>query len=234
MRRFCRRHAGELGALRSIHAHRPGPFTVGIFVIVWALFAGLTLVRPPDQVLMAITPALVFALLGAILLVMLSGERLAVCERGLVVGSIAPGLQPFVIPFDRIVPGSIVPVTGATRYAKETGAQVESTARIYWWTRHAVYFVGPSPQDARRFRARLGRLLDPPPRTVDGRWCWIVGVREDPATVTARIADAAAAAGLPQLAAATAAAPVRRLTGRPEDAASQLPGLPDTTGRPHR
>ena len=227
-RSAARRHRDEVGEVLAVHADRPGPFVVAGFVAVWLLFSGLTLLNSAESLVLTLAPAVVFAVLFALVLLYVSGERLIVCERGLVLGSVAPGLRPSVIRYEQIVPGSLVPVTGARRYAAETGIGgfPQSTVRRSAWTRHGIHFVGPSPKDARRHNALLAPLQDPPPRSVDRRWVWFAGTGPTPPEqVTARIAQAAGASGADPLARATAAAPVRALSGSPADAAAHLPGL---------
>lgn len=231
VRSETRRHREELGDVVAEYWDKPTPMTVGVFVATWLLLSGLTLVNPGETVLLALAPTAVFAVLVALALLYVGNERLVVCERGLLVGSFAPGLRPYVIRYDQIVPGSVVPVTGARRYAKQTGGGglAQSTVRRSAWTRQGVHLVGPSPKVARRHRARFARLQDPPPRSVDGRWIWFAGTGSTPpGQVAAQIAKAAGAVGADQLARATAAAPVRELTGNPADAARQLPGFPST------
>lgn len=228
VRSAARRHRDEVGEVVAVATDRPGPLVIGGFVVVWAVFSGLTLINPPVDGSMAVTPAVVFAVLFALALMYISGERLLVCERGLVIGSVAPGMRPYVLRYDQIVPGSVAPVTGARRYGAETGtgALPQSTVRRNAWTRQGVHLVGPSPKQARRHRAVLAPLQDPPPRSVDGRWVWFAGTgATPPAQLTAAIARAAGASGAEQLAHATATAPVRELTGRREDAAAHLPGV---------
>lgn len=228
-RSAARRHRDEVGAVLAVHADRPGPFVVAGFVAVWLLFSALTLLNPAENPVLALAPTVVFALLFALVLLYVSGERLIVCERGLVLGSVAPGLRPSVIRYEQIVPGSLVPVSGARRYAAETGTGgfPQSTVRRSAWTRQGIHFVGPSPKDARRHSALLAPLQDPPPRSIDGRWVWFAGTGSTPPEqVTARIAQAAGASGAVPLAQATAAAPPRALTGSPADASAHLPGLP--------
>lgn len=228
-RAAARRHREELGEVLSVRSDRPGPGTIALVVLVWMIFSGLTLIAPGETVLLAVAPTVVFGVLAAALLVMIGGERLVVCERGLLVGSVAPGLRPSVLRYEQLVPGSVVPVTGAGRYGRETGAGAlaSSTVRRSPWTRRGIHLVGPSAAEARRHRALVAPLQDPPPRSVDGRWVWFVGTGSTPPEqVTAEIARAAGTLGRDALAQATASAPVRRLSGDPADAARQLPGLP--------
>ncbi|MBK0330821.1 hypothetical protein I8D64_05335 [Brachybacterium sp. MASK1Z-5] len=228
-RRAARRHRDEVGEVLAVHADRPGPLVIGVFVLLWVVFSGLTLINPGESVVLAVAPALAFAIIFGLILLFISGERLVVCERGIVVGSCAPGLRPYVIPSDQIIPGSVVPVTGARRYAAETGTGgfPQSTVRRSAWTRRGIHFVGPSPKQARRHRAVLAPLQDPPPRSIDGRWVWFAGTGStSPDQVTAQIARAAEVSGQRELARAAAAEPVRELTGDRGDAARQLPGFP--------
>lgn len=230
-RRAARRHRDEVGEVLAVHADRPGSLVVGLFVLVWLVFSGLTLINPGESAVLAVAPALAFAIIFGLILLFISGERLVVCERGIVVGSCAPGLRPYVIPFDQIVAGSVVPVTGARRYAAETGTGgfPQSTVRRSAWTRRGIHFVAVSPKQARRHRAVLAPLQDPPPRSADGRWVWFAGTGStSPEQVTAQIARAAEASGQRELARAAASALVRELTGDRRDAARQLPGFPQT------
>lgn len=237
VRSEARRHRDELGGVLAEYRDKPTPLVIGVFVAVWLLFSGLTLVDPGETPLLAVAPVVVFAILFAVALLYIGNERLLVCERGLVIGSFAPGLRPYVVRYDQIVPGSVVPVTGARRYAKETdqGQLPFSIVRINPRTQRGVHLVGPSPRDARRHRAKFAMTLDPPPLTFDGRWAWFAGTGPTPPEqVTAQIARAAAAAGAVQLAQATAAAPVRELSGNAADAPRHLPGfpvIPDLRGR---
>lgn len=237
VRSEARRHRDEVGDVVAEYWDKPTRLTVGVFVGSWLFLSGLTFFHPGETVLLAVSPTIVFGILLAVFLLYWGNERLVVCERGLLIGSFAPGLRPYVIRYDQIVPGSVVPVTRARRYAKETeqGELPFSTVRITPWSRQAVYLVGPSPRDARRHRAKFAQTLDPPPLTFDGRWTWFTGIGPTPPEqVTARIAQAASAAGAVQLAQATAAATVRELTGNPADAPRQLPGfpvIPDLRGR---
>lgn len=225
----ARHHRQELGATLHVHADRPGPVTTLCIVVAWLLFCGLTLIDPGRTLLFAIGPSIAFTVIWGLILLYLSGERLLVCERGLIIGSVAPFLRPYVVRYDQITPGSIAPVTGAQRYAAEADAAgfPQSTVRRYWWTRRGVHLVGPSAAEARRHRAVMAIVLDPRPRSIDGRWLWFAGTgRRAPEQVTAQIAEAAHRSGATALAQATAGAPVRELSGKPADAAAHLPGLP--------
>ncbi|PWH06365.1 hypothetical protein DEO23_05145 [Brachybacterium endophyticum] len=86
--------------------------------------------------------------------------------------------------------------------------------------------MGPSPKEARRHRAVLAPLQDPPPRSIDGRWVWFAGTGSTaPDQVTEQIARAVKGSGATELARATGSVTVRELTGKREDAARQLPGF---------
>lgn len=225
----ARRHRDEVGEVIAVHSDRPGPLVVGGFFLVWLVASGLTLINPGENALFIIAPIVIFAIMIGLVLLYVGSEKLVVCERGLVIGSVAPGLRPYVVRYEQIVPGSVAPVTGARRYGKETGSNAfpQSTVRRNAWTGRGIHFVGPSAKDARRHNAVLASLQDPPPLSIDGRWVWFVGTSSTPPEqVTAQIAHAASSIGLTQLAQSTAQAPVRELSGNPADASRHLPGLP--------
>lgn len=230
-RSAARRHQDELGGALAVHRERPGPVPIAIAVVLVLIATALTLLNPDPTIglIGTLLPGIVFAVLAVLILMLVGGETLIVCERGLILGSTALWLQPSVVRYEQIVPGSVVPVlTSALRLARETSAGGPNSAfRTAWWTRRGVAFVGPSAASARRRRAPLASLLDHGPNTVDDRHLWFIATgRTAPEAVTAQIARAADAAGFGPLARATAGAPVRRLTGRPADAARQLPGMP--------
>lgn len=215
----ARRHQDAVGRVVSIHHDRPGPGTVTAFALAWLVLSALTLIMPGESLLLAVAPSIGLLLIAVVILVMLSGERLIVCERGLLLGSVAPFLRPYVLRYDQIVPGTIVPISGAIRrYSTQTGMPVMTTVRISWWSRRGVSLVGPAPADARGGqRSAAGRGTSGVP--------WLSGTRAPAEQVTAEIARAAGAAGFVDLARATAAAPPRPLSGDPRDAPQQLPGV---------
>ena len=228
--RKARRHREELGEVIEVFADRPGPKTVTAFVLGWVLFTGLTFINPGETLVLAIAPGIIFAVMFGLILLYLSGERLIVCERGILVGSVAPGIRPYAIPYGQITPGSVAGVAGANRYLKEVGLQgqiAQSTLRASWWTKNGVHFVACSAEDARRGRRRFTLALDPIPRSIDARWIWFAGTgKEPPQHALEAIARAASATGHTQLAQAALDRGVVELTGNPEDAARQLPGHP--------
>lgn len=233
--RKARRHRRELGEVIEVFDDRPGPKTVTGFVLGWLFFTGLTFINPGETPLLAVVPGIIFAVMLGLILLYLSGERLIVCERGILVGSIAPGIRPYVIPYQQITPGSIAGVAGANRYLKEVGLRgqiSQSTLRASWWTKNGVHFVACSAEDARRGRRRFTLALDPIPRSIEGRWIWFAGTgRRAAKSAIDVIARTASAAGYPQLAEAATARGIVELTGDPEDAARQLPGHPPVRGR---
>ena len=228
--RKARRHREEFGEVIEVFADRPGPKTVTAFVLAWVIFTGLTFINPGETPVLAVAPGIIFAVMFGLILLYLSGERLIVCERGILVGSIAPGLRPYAIPYQQITPGSIAGVAGANRYLKEVGLQgqiAQSTLRASWWTKNGVHFVACSAEDARRGRGRFTLALDPIPRSIDGRWIWFAGTgRQSAKSAIETIARTASAAGYPQLAQAALDRGVVELTGNPEDAHRQMPGHP--------
>lgn len=225
VRRAEQRHRGDVGAVLHAYGDIPGTGTRVGFVISWAVMSAITFINPGETAALAVAPTIAFALIGLVIWLLLSSERLLVCERGLVVGSVGVGLRPYVIRYEQIAPGTLVPLTGAHRYSKQTGTagDVSRTKRAYWWTRSAIHFMGPL-----HFLSRSGQAAAAA-RPVGAYAAgsvgpWLVGTgRTPPQDVVAQIARAASTAGVGALAAA-ASEPVRELSGNPADVSRQLPG----------
>lgn len=154
---------------------------------------------------------------------LIRGETLAVCERGLLIGSTAPFLRPYALRYEEIMPGSITPVTGTRRIGLSLGIPpmgIYPTIRSGAWIHQGVYLVGPPPLQPQFSRARVLR------RTADGRaWIWFAGTgRTPPEQVSAQIATAAGRAGFTQLADGAARAVPQQLTGSVDQARQILPG----------
>lgn len=79
------------------------------------------LVNPdPNPVLNVLFPVVTGVLVvGCYALI--RGETLAVCERGLLIGSTALFLRPYVLDYDEIMPGSIAAITGTRRIGLSLG-----------------------------------------------------------------------------------------------------------------
>ncbi|MFD1719491.1 hypothetical protein [Georgenia deserti] len=209
--RALRAHRRELGDAVTVYRNRPGAVTYVIAFLLWAVMPVGVIVNADEQMVANVLPPVIWGVIVIVIVVMLGGEVLVVCERGLVVGSVAPLLRPSAVPYAHLVPGTVVPILQARRFSSTTGRfWAVRTTRTGWWDSTAISFLAdPS----------LGRV----PAVSD--W-WFVGTgRTDPGEVTAQIARAAHRAGFDALAAATAAAEPRALTGTREDAARLMPGF---------
>lgn len=228
LRSFLRRNVDEIGEPIATYRNRPGPVFWIAAVFFWLLAPLSVIVNPNPSTAYNIAFPTVMGLLLLAIIVVISTEVLVVCERGLVVGSGAPLANPFVIPFEKIVRGSIVPVTNAGKLLPTMDHAYRTRAvRTRPWITEGVYFVGPDPEVSRR-----GRHFFPVRsniRSVDGRWIWFVGTGKDrPEEASLRIADAAERSGMRRLARVTAAAEPREMTGNPADGPKLLPGVRST------
>lgn len=226
VRSKARRHQDVLGDVVAVHHDRPGLGTVLGFVLAWMLMSGLTFIFPGETLVLAIAPSVGLFIIGVVIYVMLAGERLVVCERGVLLGSVAPFMRPYAIRYDQIVVGSVVPISAKiTRYTKQTGLLTMTTVRISWWSKRGVSFAGPSPAEA---RGSFGATAS---SSQDVGVPWLIGTRAPAEQVTADIARAAQAAGFTELARQTATAPPRVLSGNAADNPAQLPGVIVPGGR---
>lgn len=223
-RRALRRHADVLGAPVAIHYNRPGIWTKLIAVAFWLLMLAAIVVNPDPDPTMNVAFLAVMALLVLGFYALIRGETLAVCERGLLIGSTAPFVRPYPVRYDQIMPGTVTPVTGTRRIGLSLGLPPKGiyyTIRSGAWIHQGVYLVGPPPLQPHFSRARILR------RTADGRaWIWFAGTGTiPPEQVTAQIAAAAGRAGFTQLADATARAVPQQLTGSVAHSRATLPGF---------
>ncbi|APX33003.1 hypothetical protein BH708_10125 [Brachybacterium sp. P6-10-X1] len=228
LHRFLERHRDELGAPVQIHHNRFGPGTVLVGVGIWLLCGAFLLLAPDLPVGGLVAVLSILALAVAAVLVLMLGEVVVVCERGLVLGPTGLFRRPFLVRYDQITPGSLVPVHRARRYTSTTGRKNRTAiVRNFEWVSRGIHFVGPAAGDALRGGGRPGIIATNHQRSVDGRWIWFLGTGSTaPETVTAQIAQASGRAGFSELARATATAPPRALSGRRADVARLLPGYP--------
>ncbi|MDN6758959.1 MAG: hypothetical protein L0L76_10190 [Yaniella sp.] len=205
----------------AVHHDRPGPRTVLAFIGAWVLMSGLTLIVPGETPLLAVAPTILFFFMWLIIYVMMAGERLIVCQRGILLGSFAPFLQPYAIRYEQIIVGSVVPISGnIRRYHKQTGLPAFlRSVRIAWWSQRGVALAGPTQAEARgHFKGGVATS-----HMTRGGHPWLIGTRAPAEEATAAIARAAGDAGFTELASATAMAPPRALSGIPSDTPVQLP-----------
>ncbi|MCB7135734.1 hypothetical protein [Cellulosimicrobium marinum] len=216
----------ELGALRHVEANTPPvrAYVVTVLVVV-AFCAGVVLGNGDVVDALVVAPA--WVAIAATILWFIGSEKVLVLENGLVVGSFAPFLRPYVVPFGEVDAWSVQAVDRFARLGRMAAGQgLSSTGRGALWSRSAVVFVGPSAVVARRHRARVAGTLDVPEPSVRGGTLWWFATRGRPDRLVHALAAAMVAAGVPGGdGVAARALPPTVLTGRPEDAAVQLPGL---------
>ncbi|GAA1490873.1 hypothetical protein [Brachybacterium sacelli] len=225
---FLRRNGGEIGRPLTIYRNGYGAGTVIGAVVLWIACSVLFLLHPDLGPVQKALAVVILAVVVVAALLLMAGEVLVVAERGLALGTSNLGRSPFVVRYDQITVGSVVPVHRSRLYARTTGRYgMTSTVRNSAWINQGIYFVGPSARDARRTGAVRGALSTSSGGSIDGRHFWFAGTGSTPPEqVTAQIAQAAGTIGLQQFARATAAAPPRELTGKRADAARLLPGFP--------
>ncbi|MFC8922858.1 hypothetical protein [Cellulosimicrobium sp. NPDC057127] len=220
----------ELGALLHVEANTPPASAyVVTAVVILAFTVGVVLGNGDVVDALAVAPA--WVAIAAVILWFIGSEKMLVLERGVVVGSFAPFLRPYVVPFAEIDAWSVGAVDKVVRLGRMTASQgVSSTGRTALWSRYAVVFVGPSAVVARRHRAHVAGVLDVSERTIRGGTLWWFATRGRPDRLVHALAGALLAAGVPGADGVVARAlPPTVLSGRPEDAADQLPGLQPRT-----
>lgn len=231
IQRMLKRYRDELGEPIAIYQARPGwKAWLLLFAVLAAGFS--VLVMGSD----AGAPVIIGAGVGVVLLFYFFfytqiGEFLAVCERGFAAGTITytVGYVPFIIRFDQIVPGTVVAMTHTKNLGEDIWNDFANSRRppsliVSWYSQNAIYFVGPSAEDAHRgknlvLESRFRAL------TPDGHTSWIVPTgKEDARTAIAHMSRAAALLGLKGLAQASESVPVVKAIGSQGGLGEKLPG----------
>ncbi|GAA1985217.1 hypothetical protein GCM10009718_23200 [Isoptericola halotolerans] len=219
VRAVAAQHRAALGNLRHVEAATPN-------APAWATTAALVLLFSVGPLLgnASVAEALwllpVWVAIAGLVLWFLGSEKLLVLDRGVVVGSFAPFLRPFVVPFSCVEATSVRAVVGSTRAIGALLADrgVSRSSRTVLWSRRAVTFVGPSTVAARRFAEAP---LDAPTSQDVGADLWVFSARsarrqETVVRALAAALDDAHVADVEQVLAH--ALPARRLTATPAGA----------------
>ena len=223
-RRALRRHADELGAPVAVHYNRPGVWTKLALLVFWLLMPLSVLVNPDPNPVLNVSFPVVVAVLVLGLYALIRGETLAVCERGVLIGSTALFLRPYALRYGQIMPGSIAAITRTRRISLSLGLlpnRFHPTIRSGPWIHQGIYLIRPPPLQPQFSRARVLRI------TRDGRaWIWFAGTgTTPPEQVTAQIAEAARRAGFHTLADGAARVAPQQLNGTMERTRQVLPGF---------
>lgn len=170
----------DLGALRHVEASTPNAWAwcVTIVLVLVLVFVGLALVGGATAV-EAAALAVTFAALAALILWFLGSEKLLVLDRGLVIGSFAPFVGPYILPF-AVVDASTVRaiVAGPRAVGRLLGVEVSSgSARTVMWSRYALTFLAVSPGLVRAAK-RAGRTPTIPDARALVPWAFTARSRE--------------------------------------------------------
>lgn len=211
----------ELGALRHVETNPPRPGAWLVVAAVWVLFSvapALGNGTPADIPFQAVGTGLVFGLI----LWYLGSEKLLVLERGLIVGSHAPFLRPYVVPFRHLDASSVTAARSMPRIgAMLPGAVPLTCCRTAVWARDGVAFVAAPGPAAYRDRVERSGVLGPAPRA---RVVWWFGTWRPTAPLLGALEAALVAYGAPGAPGlADRTSPPVRLSGDPRDADGQLP-----------
>lgn len=216
----------ELGELRHVETAPPSPLVLWIAVLVLVAFAVGVVLGNGDVVdALAVLP--VWAVLAALILWFMGSEKLMVMDRGIVMGSHAPFLRPFVIPFEGLDASSLTACRPVWKLAAMLGRRTRLRGgRSTVWTWNGVAFVSLQGVVARRPVVDRAGVLRPDaaarlPRGVFwfGTWRSTEGLLHAlEAALVAYGAEGAAGA-------AERALPQVEISGNPADAPAQVPLL---------
>ncbi|WP_251151351.1 hypothetical protein [Cellulosimicrobium sp. Marseille-Q4280] len=187
-----------LGEIRHVSAATlNGPGWTAVVLAFLAFSAGPWLIGNASPVQAAVQAAFC-AVLFAVILAFLAAEKVVVLERGILIGSFAPFLSPYVLPFAAIDSTSVRASVANQRtlglLLVDRGANAASRTAL--WSRRPVTFLAAAPGAVRAARVRGEHAELGDWRNVD---LWMFSARNARAqeALVRAIADAARAAGLP-------------------------------------
>lgn len=215
----------ELGGIRHVEANPPSPTAWWVAVGVAVLFTVASALGTGGIVgAVVLIPA--WAVLGWIILGYAGSEKVVVLDRGLLIGSFAPLLKPRVVPFDRFEVDSITAVHPGFKLAEMLpGRTLLITGRTAVWAWNGVAFVAALGPVARRSyvdAAGTFRAEDPERRD---RVVWWFGTWRRPDRLVGALESALVDLGHPVTGLSQQVRPLVQISGRPDDAATQVPRL---------
>ena len=234
IQRMLKRYRDELGEPIAVYQARPGWRAWLLILAILAVVLSILIMGSDAEIPMIIGAGLGLLLLFYFFFYTQIGEFLAVCERGLVAGTITytTGRAPFVIRYDQIIQGSVVAMTHTNNLGEDiwndfANSRRPPSLRVFWYSRNATYFVGPSAEDANRGKSLVLESRNRA-RTPDGRTSWIVATgKEDARTVIAQMSRAAASLGLDNLPQTSESVPVVKAIDSQGGFGEKLPGYVD-------
>lgn len=213
----------ELGALRHVEGNPPSPATWAVTVVTWTVFSTAPALGNGTWADVPVQAVAMGAFFGLVLW-FIGSEKILVLERGLILGSFAPFVRPYVVPFHHVEAASFTVARPMPRIAQMLpGAVPFSQGRTALWARTGVAFVGASGPAAYRDRVDQSGILSAAPRH---KTVWWFGTWR-PTTPLLRALEAALVAyGAPGAQGLSArATSVVQLSGSRQDAAEQLPAI---------
>jgi hypothetical protein len=215
----------ELGRIRHVEANPPSPTAwwvtigVGLFFVVSSTFG-------PNGVVGAIALIPAWVVLGWIILGYMGAEKVVVLERGLLIGSFALFLRPYVVPFDRFDVASIT----AVRPGWKLGSMVPgrgslTTGRTAVWAWNGVAFVAAQGPVARRQYVDMAGTFGAEDPARRQRVLWWFGTWRQPDRLVGALESALVDLGHPVAGLSQHVLPMVRISGNATDAASQIPRL---------
>ena len=214
----------ELGRMRHVEANPPSP-TAWFVTLAFIAFCGTLAAVGTATILEALALVLAWLVIGLVILCYYGAEKVVVLDRGLLIGSFAPFLRPYVVPFDRFAVGSITAVRPGWKLARMLSPRTSlSTGRTTVWAFNAVAFVAVlGPVARRKYVDAAGTFGAQPARR--GSIVWWFGTWRQPDRLVGALESALVDLGHPVAGLSHHVLPLVRINGKPAAAAAQVPRL---------
>ncbi|TWD82035.1 hypothetical protein FB561_3161 [Kribbella amoyensis] len=215
----------ELGRIRHVEGNPPSPLawwvTIGCAVVFTAIIA---LGNGSLADALVLIPA--WAVIAWIILGYLGAEKVVVLDRGLLIGSFAPFLRPYVVPFDRFEVGSITAVRPGWKLPRMLSGRTKlTTGRTAVWAWNGVAFVAAPGPLARRSTVDAAGIFGPEDPARRERLVWWFGTWRQPDRLVNALESALVDLGHPVAGLSQQVLPLVPISGHPADAARQVPRL---------
>ncbi|MEL7975463.1 hypothetical protein AAG589_06320 [Isoptericola sp. F-RaC21] len=216
----------ELGALRHVETAPPSPVALTVTAAVVVVFALVIVLGSGDVVDAAIVVPFWVAI-AALILWYMGSEKLLVMDRGIIMGSHAPFLRPFVIPFVGFEASSVTACRPVWKLAAMLGRRTRLRGgRNTAWTWNGVAFVSLQGSVARRPVVDRTGILRPDAAARLPRGVFWFGTWRETGALLRALEAALVAYGAPEATGmAERALPQVSISGSPADAPQQVPRL---------
>lgn len=219
----------ELGEIRYVEGN-PLTGRVVFIAAAFVLFCTMAPIIGNGGVVDGLITGGFMLLFTVVVLWYLGSEKFVVLERGVLIGSVAPFLKPYVVPFHRLDASTVT----TCRPVHKVGAMVVQKVplkqgRNTVWGHNGIVFQAAGVPATRQFAEKSGVFAPVGAAAMEAQLdpgIWWFGTSRPTDDLVRALESAMTTAGAPVAGGMAARAlPQVRISGKPEDAVAQVPHL---------